>query len=396
MIKINKVYSKQFLSEYARFVIDNVLYPNMQALFSIVPRDMQKNFFSFFTMDYFSHVLTASPDEFEGIIEAVYSKFPCLAERYCYSYLLKNVDIDSTYKDLDLNLMQGQGEFDFITNNVTLMLKELCDNKELYVTNEYVNQLSSDISRSKKKNLLKRIENAKRGRSLATDKLKKLYPRWINEFASCFNYELISEHFGFEIVQTLDLSICPYCGVENIQLYEGADISVRAELDHFYPKTRFPFLALSLYNLIPSGPICNQKHKKNNPMLGYMHPIVDGLDNDDVFSFVYFPGNVLSTLEIKIQQQYVEYKNKNIDFFKLNSLYDKNEDLREWFSNILELKDYLVEGGFDACALGISHPLFKLQVDLTRPITKVYAQKFKVEAMNYFFNGDFQISPQKM
>ena len=37
-----------------------------------------------------------------------------------------------------------------------------------------------------------------------------------------------------------------------------------SELDHFYPKARVPYLAICLYNLVPSGSICNGANGKHD------------------------------------------------------------------------------------------------------------------------------------
>ncbi len=59
------------------------------------------------------------------------------------------------------------------------------------------------------------------------------------------------------LIENLGISICPYCNrnyIHNVD-EEGRILS---ELDHFYPTSKYPFLALSFYNLIPSCKACNQ------------------------------------------------------------------------------------------------------------------------------------------
>jgi hypothetical protein len=48
----------------------------------------------------------------------------------------------------------------------------------------------------------------------------------------------------------------------------------RPELDHFYPKAQFPYLAISLYNLVPSCHICNSSLKGSRRINfdNIMHP----------------------------------------------------------------------------------------------------------------------------
>ena len=59
-----------------------------------------------------------------------------------------------------------------------------------------------------------------------------------------------------KLIDDLGLSICPYCNINAIyNLEEGKRTS---EIDHFYNKEKYPFLAMSFYNLIPSCKVCNK------------------------------------------------------------------------------------------------------------------------------------------
>lgn len=59
------------------------------------------------------------------------------------------------------------------------------------------------------------------------------------------------------LIQNLGLRVCPYCNRNHIGYIKGAKKSIH-QLDHYYPKSRFPILALSFYNLIPCCAACNR------------------------------------------------------------------------------------------------------------------------------------------
>ena len=69
------------------------------------------------------------------------------------------------------------------------------------------------------------------------------------------------EHRHFpkdKLVEATETNVCPYCNrvfVQNITLANGG--SMKGQLDHFLPKEKFPYLAISKYNLVPSCPFCN-------------------------------------------------------------------------------------------------------------------------------------------
>lgn len=51
--------------------------------------------------------------------------------------------------------------------------------------------------------------------------------------------------------------VCPFCGCE----YFDAPGAPREDLDHYLPKSRYPFAAANLRNLVPMGMRCNQRYK---------------------------------------------------------------------------------------------------------------------------------------
>lgn len=60
-----------------------------------------------------------------------------------------------------------------------------------------------------------------------------------------------------ELVRGVNVRVCPYCNRVFVESVKGRKGTVRGELDHFYPKEKYPFLAISRYNLVPSCPFCN-------------------------------------------------------------------------------------------------------------------------------------------
>lgn len=59
-------------------------------------------------------------------------------------------------------------------------------------------------------------------------------------------------------IRNSGLRVCPYCGMEIIKPTNRT----KKQIDHFFPKSKYPFLALSYYNLIPSCDTCNESPRK--------------------------------------------------------------------------------------------------------------------------------------
>ena len=134
---------------------------------------------------------------------------------------------------------------------------------------------------------------------------------------------------SYKFVEILDLKTCPYCNRNYTFIVDEESGKLRPELDHFYPKSIYPFLAMSFYNLIPSCPICN--HTKSSKVSeNLINPYE--IKNDD-FKFTYKPTDIsFSQIESKkydMDSFEIEFKkkNENIDIFKLDELYKQHKDI---------------------------------------------------------------------
>lgn len=96
------------------------------------------------------------------------------------------------------------------------------------------------------------------------------------------NYGYDSSTFpGDDLINDLGLTVCPYCNrnfIKHIvvgQNDHGDDIAVKGQLDHFYPRSLYPYLAITRENLVPACPSCNGasgKHDKDTKELGVVNP----------------------------------------------------------------------------------------------------------------------------
>ncbi len=101
-------------------------------------------------------------------------------------------------------------------------------------------------------------------------------------FATCFPYKTFSEKGGtgydaYEFCKSLDIKVCVYCNAQMTHtVSEGGNKIVRPQIDHYYPKSKFPMFALSFYNLIPACPTCNSiKSDQDMDVKTMYHPYMD-------------------------------------------------------------------------------------------------------------------------
>lgn len=151
-----------------------------------------------------------------------------------------------------------------------------------------------------------------------------------NQYNTCFQEKIIfnkadksthnsQDKLGVWIAKLLDIKTCPYCNRIYTFTISSKDRSIRPEFDHFYPKSIFPYFALSFYNLVPSCPICN--HIKGISLIDY-HPYKKGFGEDYKFIIDEDQLRKRNVKEIKFTND----TNSNIDCFMLRDLYNKHLD----------------------------------------------------------------------
>ena len=90
------------------------------------------------------------------------------------------------------------------------------------------------------------------------------------------------------------LVYCPYCNRHPLEAYPSDGKTHKGPLDHFYDKDRYPYLALSIYNLIPVCDQCNhEKWTKRTSLNSHSHPFYDDFHKLVVFSVPDKPLGVL-------------------------------------------------------------------------------------------------------
>lgn len=99
-----------------------------------------------------------------------------------------------------------------------------------------------------------------------------------------FSYDKFPNHTGkwnrHKLLSLIGIEVCPYCQRNYISSFEeNNDKRTTADLDHFYPKSLYPFLALSLYNFIPSCQICNSRFKGSKDTYNSVYPYEESFDD---------------------------------------------------------------------------------------------------------------------
>jgi hypothetical protein len=67
--------------------------------------------------------------------------------------------------------------------------------------------------------------------------------------------------YAEKLIEYSDMKICPYCNRSYINIIKDENRTMIPDLDHFYPKSKYPFLSVVLLNLVPSCLSCNERVK---------------------------------------------------------------------------------------------------------------------------------------
>lgn len=265
------------------------------------------------------------------------------------SYLLEALD-------------KAHAEGDFLLQEVMLFinmkLKEACDT-EYKRRNDFLNDIQDIYGCAL--NVIKEKMNSTVINVMTYKDYKQRYHTWS----------------AYDFVMGLGVKVCPYCNVNYVSPIYGMNGKARADLDHFYAKHIYPYLSISIYNLVPACKVCNSSLKKGKEFDASNISVYEtGLE--ELYRFTYYPidfdsftGNGDIDIEIKyrkserarkimhnqqalsIRDIYQYHTNVAKDYIKKSQIYDEAyiEDIYTRYSNLFsskqEVKECLFEIGTD-------------------------------------------------
>lgn len=161
------------------------------------------------------------------------------------------------------------------------------------------------------------------------------------DLLNVFYYSEYDKWKAYELAKKININVCPYCN-RSYTFLLGSDLNkgTRFEYDHFFDKARYPYLALSFYNLVPSCHICNSNLKGSDKFEidKNIHPYIEGFGNNLLFTIkpknIDFINGNNSSYRIKFKKsKFSTWDNKkltsafrNINTFKITELYNMHKD----------------------------------------------------------------------
>ncbi|RAV08728.1 hypothetical protein [Paenibacillus contaminans] len=151
------------------------------------------------------------------------------------------------------------------------------------------------------------------------------------------NYSMLPDELRHSIMNRMGVEVCPYCNRQYITHYhDGIKFKTTADLDHFYPKSVFMLLSLSLFNFVPSCHICNSRCKLAKGV-EILYPYDRGYMDDALFKYVLTPGGSIDSIvggntdfdiEMEISGTGASHRmmQNGVDMFKLEKLYRSHKE----------------------------------------------------------------------
>ncbi|WP_316675853.1 hypothetical protein [uncultured Tolumonas sp.] len=385
MIYLDTQITDEFLERYLTFCLA-YMRPKLNAAFDGLTGELRDKLNLYFDDTGLRLLLSSNASVLKVAFEEIFEGIPILAERFNPKHFFNSLKVDTECKHLNLRTTEGKQAIANIKINVLTKVNDFITNKPSILLAEFIEEMNQANKASEIKAQLVKLTSIVNGTIQANVHFKEKFPNWLEYLSRSFNYDHVIANFGVEIVSLIDLHYCPYCADEVIEPFER----YRPAIDHYYPKSKFPFLALSLHNFVPAGDRCNSRFKKNNDMIGYFNPAHDELPNKILFDFEYPLGRDFLEEEIKVIVKNIsDNLHANSILFALEDVYNKI-GIKKEFKLLYERVNYQKSLG----SLFLDDPQqirLHLDVDLTLSQKKVRYQKFLVDSLNFLANCNLVI-----
>lgn len=127
------------------------------------------------------------------------------------------------------------------------------------------------------------------------------------------NYQSIIKWDAYKFTKKLQINVCPYCNRQYIFTIKKHNKDGKKfkritapEIDHFFPKSLYPYLSGSLYNFIPSCHSCN--HGKREFGDNIIYPYDEEFDKDIPFRVKFDKDSGESDNLVNIKNAYVFFE----------------------------------------------------------------------------------------
>lgn len=145
-----------------------------------------------------------------------------------------------------------------------------------------------------------------------------------------------------ELHDAIGIDVCPYCNriyIKKQTIYRKKK-TVKAELDHFYSKELYPYLAIAKHNLVPSCSFCNGmggKFTADAYELGMVNPYAISNTNDELNFVLKIKNEKIMNLSNAAKGLGIHITAKNKGMWKNNEVFNLEELYGQHIDHAAEL-----------------------------------------------------------
>lgn len=172
----------------------------------------------------------------------------------------------------------------------------------------------------------------------------------------------------YELINKIGINVCPYC---NREFINNRINNTSAQIDHFFPRSKYPIFAISLFNLVPSCYTCN--HIKREKIID-VSPYEKNLKSNTYYKFDYLIRGIdyinnKEDIEVIIKETKGTKNNNKV--LKLNDAYIIHNDLVQ---EIIKKKIVYSDGKIDEILKDFKH-LFNSKDEIERMLYGNYTKE---------------------
>lgn len=345
MILLNNYFSENFIEKFYNHVAEKVLDTRIINFSNMYPD--AEDFIEYIYRN-FKEIICGDFNTIVSKANEIYETFPILLEAFNSPLFFCSTDFSSLIKISEVASVN-------LAKNVS-KLHVLRLKNQMIIEIEGVNaQLRSHQLEIYKESLLQateavNIRDISRKVMLLGNAGKAdidLFPSWIKEINTIFNYKFIESEIKKGVVRELDLDFCPMCNASEIDvIFDEYDNEHRPALDHFLPQSKHPLFSMSISNLIPTCHTCNSVFKDDKETLSPLHgnPYVSGVNDLDFFDFSSLVTSIMYSdsreMNLNIRHTGMIIDN-NVKLFNLHGVYNRRTKKNKILGIISDINEYI-------------------------------------------------------
>lgn len=106
------------------------------------------------------------------------------------------------------------------------------------------------------------------------------------EIFNALRYDALQASEAYKIYNITKIKVCPYCNAMlTVTINKKSKQKARFQLDHFFSKSKYPFLSTTFFNLIPCCNNCNQSKSNKDVAINRDFHLYSENAVEDIFKF---------------------------------------------------------------------------------------------------------------